>query len=361
VGEWLRQRREELGLDLEQVEADTRIRARYVEALENETWEAMPDAIVGRGFLRNYTAYLELDPQNAPAGYAEFLASAEPESLAVEESSPFAADTFRPLALHSVPGQRSRWVLLLGLAVVLVVALALLAWWGYPRIAPLLPQWQLGSNSPTATPTERISSAALPTKTQTPTTATSSTSVPKATTATVATTATTQPTRGPTRTASPSPSPSTPVYTGIFMELFFTGTSWIQVTVDGVREFQGELETDTYRSWYGEERIELRVGNAGAVRVVVNGENLGYLGEEGEVLDRVFEVVEGEISEATVTPVPTGEATEEPTATLTAVPTPSPTTQPTVAPPAPEITPTLTITPTVTITPALTITPTANP
>jgi hypothetical protein len=111
------------------------------------------------------------------------------------------------------------------------------------------------------------------------------------------------------------------VYTGIFLELAFVDTSWIQVTVDGVREFQGELEVDTYRSWYGEERIELRVGNAGAVWVTVNGQFLGALGEEGEVIDRVFEKVGEEVTEATVTPVPTTDETEEPTAAPTEEPT----------------------------------------
>ena len=67
------------------------------------------------------------------------------------------------------------------------------------------------------------------------------------------------------------------------------------MTVDDVRQFQGELEADTYRSWYGEERIELRIGNAGAVLVTVNGQALGTLGAVNEVVDRVFEIDHGEM------------------------------------------------------------------
>jgi hypothetical protein len=118
------------------------------------------------------------------------------------------------------------------------------------------------------------------------------------------------------------------VYTGIFLELAFIDTSWIQVTVDGVREFQGELEVDTYRSWYGEERIELRIGNAGAVWVTVNGQFLGALGEEGEVIDRVFEKVGEDVTEATVTPVPTTDETAAPTEEPTVAPTERPTATP---------------------------------
>jgi hypothetical protein len=115
------------------------------------------------------------------------------------------------------------------------------------------------------------------------------------------------------------------VYTGIFLELVFSDTSWIQVTVDGVREFQGELEADTYRSWYGEERIELRIGNAGAVLVTVNGQSYGALGAEGEVIDRVFEKVGEGVTEATVTPVATTDGTTAPTTAPTAAPTATPT------------------------------------
>jgi hypothetical protein len=144
----------------------------------------------------------------------------------------------------------------------------------------------------------------------------------------------------PTLTPSPSPMPSPSVYTGIFLELVFTDTSWIQVTVDGVRQFQGELDAETYRSWYGEERIELRIGNAGAVQITVNGQFLGTLGAPGDVVDRVFEKVGENVSAATFTPAPTTDLTVQP-------PTDTP---------APTVLPTSTLTPTLT----LTLTPTST-
>jgi LysM repeat protein len=131
----------------------------------------------------------------------------------------------------------------------------------------------------------------------------------------------------PTFTPSPPPTPTEPIYTGIFLELVFTDTSWIQVTVDGVRQFQGELERGTYRSWYGEQRIELRAGNAGAVEATINGQRLGPLGGTGEVVDQVFEVVDNQVAAATPTRAPTLIPAEE-TATAEA-PTPTPTIMPT--------------------------------
>lgn len=59
----LRERREAMGVSLAEVEAATRIRQKYLAAIESDDWHLLPGEIVGRGFLRNYAAYLELEPE----------------------------------------------------------------------------------------------------------------------------------------------------------------------------------------------------------------------------------------------------------------------------------------------------------
>ena len=352
LGEWLRQRREELDISLEQAEADTRIRLRYLEALESEAYDALPDPAVGRGFLRNYAAYLDLDPQEATDRFSEAVAPPEPESLGVEGPTPFTAGPFRPVDLHEMPSRRSRWGWIIALALILVAAIVALVWWGYPYISEWVARQRSTEPTVTATFTPQATAASLAAVTRTPA---STAAVTRATTSTPAgATSTPRATRRPTRTPSPTTSPSPPVYTGIFLELAFIDTSWIQVTVDGVREFQGELEADTYRSWYGEERIELRIGNAGAVWVTVNGQFLGALGEEGEVIDRVFEKVGEDVTEATVTPVPTTDETAVPRTAPTEEPTAEPTEEPAATPTEPAATET-------TEPATATFTPTATP
>jgi cytoskeletal protein RodZ len=49
------------GLDLRDVERDTRIRARYLAALEEEDFDSLPGEAYAAGFLRTYAAYLGLD------------------------------------------------------------------------------------------------------------------------------------------------------------------------------------------------------------------------------------------------------------------------------------------------------------
>ncbi len=335
LGEWLRQRREESDISLEQAEADTRIRLRYLEALESGEYDDLPDPVVGRGFLRNYATYLGLDPQEAAERFSAKVAPPEPESLTVEGPTPFTTGPFRPVSLHEMPSRRSRLGWIIGLVVILVSALAVLAWWGYPYLSGWFARQETDEPTVTVTSTRLAAGEDLATATRTPSAtvaAAEATSDPL-----TSATPTSRATRAPTRSPSPTPSPS--VYTGIFIELVFTDVSWIQVTVDGVREFQGELEAGTYRSWYGEERIELRVGNAGAVLITVNGRSFGALGEPGDVIDRVFEKVGDAVTEATLTPAPTTDETTEPTLAPTETPTATPSEATTTETPTPTVSP----------------------
>jgi len=63
LGEVLRTAREAKFIDLARVERDTKIRVRYLSALERGDYRELPPAVYTKGFLRNYGLYLELDPE----------------------------------------------------------------------------------------------------------------------------------------------------------------------------------------------------------------------------------------------------------------------------------------------------------
>lgn len=63
LGEVLRTAREAKGVDLARVERDTKIRARYLTALEEGDYAELPGPVYTKGFLRNYGAYLGLDSE----------------------------------------------------------------------------------------------------------------------------------------------------------------------------------------------------------------------------------------------------------------------------------------------------------
>ncbi|HEY3069143.1 MAG TPA: RodZ domain-containing protein [Gaiellaceae bacterium] len=63
IGNSLREARLRQGFELPRVEADTKIRAKYLRALEDERFELLPGETYVKGFLRTYAEYLGLDGQ----------------------------------------------------------------------------------------------------------------------------------------------------------------------------------------------------------------------------------------------------------------------------------------------------------
>src|ERR687885_662888 len=75
IGERLREARMRQGLDLGEVEVATKIRAKYLRALENDEFSMLPGSTYVKSFLRTYAEYLGLDAQLL---VEEFRAQHEP-------------------------------------------------------------------------------------------------------------------------------------------------------------------------------------------------------------------------------------------------------------------------------------------
>jgi cytoskeletal protein RodZ len=63
LGNNLREARQRRRIDLVAAEQDTKIRSKYLAALETEDFDVLPGPVFVRGFLRTYSRYLGLDPQ----------------------------------------------------------------------------------------------------------------------------------------------------------------------------------------------------------------------------------------------------------------------------------------------------------
>jgi cytoskeleton protein RodZ len=61
IGATLREARMRTRIDVSEIEAKTKIRARYLRALENEEWDLLPGPTFVRSFLRTYAHALGLD------------------------------------------------------------------------------------------------------------------------------------------------------------------------------------------------------------------------------------------------------------------------------------------------------------
>lgn len=122
LGEVLRTAREAKGVDLARVERDTKIRERYLAALEAGDYADLPGAVYTRGFLRNYGAYLGLEPEYLLDLYRlESSAATERPTL---PTPPRPLATRRSRAFVITPG-------LIGAAVLTLLVGGFVAWIGY--------------------------------------------------------------------------------------------------------------------------------------------------------------------------------------------------------------------------------------
>jgi cytoskeleton protein RodZ len=120
VGTILRQARNRRKVELSEVEASTRIRLRYLRAIEDEEWDVLPGGVYTRGFIRTYAGFLGLDGERLAEDYRQGVEGwrSAPEQQASSERRE-ARTARRALQPRTAP--------LTALAVLLVVAVAALA------------------------------------------------------------------------------------------------------------------------------------------------------------------------------------------------------------------------------------------
>ena len=113
LGAVLRAARESRGVDLARVERDTKIRTRYLSALESGEYRELPGPVYTKGFLRNYAHYLGLDPE-----YLTDLYRLETNGPAVPPvaSPPRPMRARRARALVVTPGTIAAAILTVGVA-----------------------------------------------------------------------------------------------------------------------------------------------------------------------------------------------------------------------------------------------------
>ncbi|MCG2713501.1 MAG: DUF4115 domain-containing protein [Candidatus Omnitrophica bacterium] len=80
---------------------------------------------------------------------------------------------------------------------------------------------------------------------------------------------------------------------GFTLGLFARDKSWISVKVDGKVVFHGVLARGRSESWSAKEKIELSLGDAGAVELQVNDQRFSNLGRRGQPLKNIIINKEG--------------------------------------------------------------------
>jgi cytoskeletal protein RodZ len=118
LGERLLAARERKGVDLYRAERDTKIRAKYLAALEHGDFSELPGSVYTKGFLRNYALYLGLDPEAVLEQYRQEYGASRPSEPVI----------IVPPALEA---PRGGFTFTPGLVVAAVLVVAVVAFAGY--------------------------------------------------------------------------------------------------------------------------------------------------------------------------------------------------------------------------------------
>ena len=139
IGSSLREARTRQGLDFNEMEFRTKVRAKYLRALEAEQFEQLPGHTYIKGFLRTYADSLGMDGQLSVDEYNSRFVTGE-------DQQPLQTRRVPTQSRRQRPHRESRLVVIAVMAIVLLTSLVIAAWkFG----GPTEPKVQ-GVNTPTA-------------------------------------------------------------------------------------------------------------------------------------------------------------------------------------------------------------------
>ncbi len=244
VGEILREARLAKNLSLNDVEQGISVRARYLEAVENGEYDKTPGEVFVKGMIRSYGNYLGLDGLELVTKYkasSAGIAAEEARSQGIREAEKVRLniqlkdprDIGSGTGRMELPNLPFKQIAMGAVAVLILVA-------GYFAV-PAAIDWV--SNRPTESTTQ-----------ETPAQQTASTGTNAAT---------------------------APVSDEVKVDLDATADCWLEVAGDGKELFSGILGKGQNRSFTAKEKIVIKYGNIGAMKIIANGKLQELHGETG--------------------------------------------------------------------------------
>ncbi|MCL1804455.1 MAG: DUF4115 domain-containing protein [Clostridiales bacterium] len=257
IGGILRDARERKDATFEQIEEATKIKKRYLLALELEEWDQLPGKVYAKGFLRTYARFLGLDDQSLSDLFELAMAGKDKEQTKepvkaapqAEEQPPKARPKKkrREVDLHNKPKIKMIYILCLLSALVLAFCI-----WAYQTYH----QEPIEAEKP---PTQHI---VLP-----------------------------QPEPKPVVVEEPEPEPV--VLTSITLQLTATEACWLRLKDQGEQIYENTMRGGDVLEFAELKEIEIRLGNAGGVVMTLNGLELPLMGKSGQIVTKYFSIADG--------------------------------------------------------------------
>ena len=246
-GKELRRERLVREISLEEISAETKISIRLLKALEDSDFSRLPAPIFTRGFIRAYARHIGIDPEEKVCAYLADLAASSPEAAVARARVRGRFRRGRGATAGAIVGGVAALLLLLGLIA---------------RPARRAPQREVLRMAPRAAAVAfknvSVSSEPAPVIRQEAAAGTAA----RATAAAV-----------------------------VSLVLEFEQDSWTKLEAPGETLLIGLVRRGEVRRFEARGAFRLTLGNAGGVRVTVDGRALERLGRPGEVVrDRLLPV-----------------------------------------------------------------------
>jgi cytoskeletal protein RodZ len=242
-GEELRRERLIRDVSLEEISAATKISVRLLTALEKSDVAKLPAPVFTRGFIRAYSRHLGLDTEEMVNAY---LADVAPDRG--KEATPRRGR----LRSRFLRGRRGA----AGSIVAFVAAILLIAGLIIRPERRSAPQRAAAPRPAAPVTFKNVAVSPLPAP-------------------------------APAAVSVPAPPDSAPAVAGVTLVLEFDQDSWTEVTADGQRIFSGLIKRGARRQFDAKEGFRLTFGNAGAVRITLDGRAVEPLGGSGQVVRNV--------------------------------------------------------------------------
>ncbi|PKM44570.1 MAG: hypothetical protein CVV03_07415 [Firmicutes bacterium HGW-Firmicutes-8] len=262
IGDTLRSAREAKGISLKQAEDDTKIRKRYLQALEDGDYEIIPGRVYAKGFLRNYAGYLGLNQEELMMEFKLLSLPVKENYQGVKMEPGFSKRRF-----NNRSDKRAYLVTVL-VAVMAIVTLVVFNSLYKDRDtglddtgqAPGTEQGEVNKNTydkPDNKPSnEQVNQSAYNPGSMNP--------------------------------ANGSTQGTTPAGNVNITLNGKDGVCWARVTVDGTVKYTGNINPGESKTFTGADKIIVRLGKANAVEVIHNGQNLGILGTKSNPITKEF-------------------------------------------------------------------------
>ena len=247
LGSMISKARKDAGLSIDDLSAATNIRGPLLREMEANNFSQCGGDTYARGHIRNIATKLNVDPQI-------FLTVYEDEQMQIDRSM---QELLVENSVMREPSQARKvsWKALVTISVtsLFVAGLAqiIISNDSTPDIPAIIQE------SPTPSPSPELTEEATPTEEGMP-------------------------------TEEVIPTDEATISTGQGVEVIITATrakSWLFVSdASGRTLFSGQISTGVSKTFTSDEKLNLKVGNAGGVDLTVNGKKIDSLGADGQVV-----------------------------------------------------------------------------